>query len=213
MTRIDEAPAVPQQPDRPVSHSVAEDMLAIAEAAVLFSLGVMLLKAAGLVTGSLSGLSLLISYWTGIRFGWVFAAINMPFLIFAFFVLGRAFAAKTAALCLIVPAMTLVAPRLMELGAVHPVVGAVGGAFLIGNGILIAARHSASAGGIGIVAIWMQKRGLMKAGSFQLGVDLIVLLLSILTLPLDRFLWSAAGMIVMNSVMIVWHRPDRYVVY
>lgn len=198
---------------RKLPHSLTEDALAIAEAAVLFALGVMLLKAGGLVTGSLSGLSLLISYWTGIRFGWIFVAINLPFLIFAFFVLGRGFAIKTLALCLLVPALTLVAPELMELGRVHPVVGAVGGAFLIGNGILIAARHSASAGGVGVVAIWMQRRGLMKAGSFQLGVDLGVLLLSAVTLAPDRFLWSAAGMIVMNSVMIVWHRPDRYIAY
>lgn len=193
-------------------HSSAEDALAIAEAAVLFALGVMLLKAGGLVTGSLSGLSLLISYWTGMKFGWIFSMINLPFLIFAFFVLGRGFAAKTLALCLLVPALTLVAPQVM-LVAAHPVVGAIGGAFLIGNGILIAARHGASAGGVGVVAIWMQKQGRMKAGTFQLGIDLGVLLLSAFTLPIDRFLWSALGMVVMNGVMIVWHRPDRYIGY
>ncbi len=196
-----------------ISHRWYEDALAIGEASVLFALGVMLLKAGGLVTGSLSGLSLLISYWSGLRFGWIFAAINLPFLIFAFFVLGRAFAFKTLALCLLVPALTLVAPDLMELGSVHPVVGALGGAFLIGNGILIGARHSAGAGGVGIVALWLQKRGVIKAGTFQLAVDLGVLLLSAFSLPLDRFLWSAAGMIVMNSVMIIWHRPDRYIAY
>lgn len=197
----------------PKRHSAAEDSLALMEAAVLFAIGVMLLKAAGLVTGSLSGLSLLISYVTGIRFGWIFALINLPFLIFAFFVLGRAFAFKTLILCLIIPALTLVVPHLMVLGPVHPVIGAIVGAVLIGNGILIAARHSASAGGIGVVAIWLQKRGIAKAGTFQLGVDLAVLLLSAFALSLDRFLWSAAGMVVMNGIMIVWHRPDRYIAY
>lgn len=197
----------------PSPHKPWEDALALAEAGVLFALGVMFLKACGQVTGSLSGLSLLISYWTGYKFGWIFAIVNLPFLLFAFFVLGRDFALKTLILCLLVPALTLVAPRLFVLEDVHPIVGAVGGAFLIGNGILIAARHRASAGGVGIVAIWLQNIGKIKAGTFQLGVDLCVLLLSIATLPLDRFLWSALGMVVMNSVMIVWHRPDRYIAY
>ena len=194
-------------------HSAAEDVYALFEAAILFSLGVVLLKAAGLVTGSLSGLSLLISYWTGYRFGWIFAVINLPFLVFAFFVLGRGFAFKTLCLCLMIPAMTLIAPDFLTLSMVHPAVAALGGGALIGNAILVAARHSASGGGVGVVALWLQKRQIIKAGSFQLGVDLCVLLLSVTTLTWAQFFWSAVGMVMLNGVMIVWHRPDRYVAY
>lgn len=211
MTDSDQPAAAPGETPQP--HSRTEDAYAMLEAAILFSLGVMLLKAGGLVTGSLSGLSLLVSYRTGLPFGWIFAAINLPFLVFAFFVLGRGFALKTLFLCLLIPALTLVAPHVMVLGPVHPVVGALVGGTLIGNGILVAARHSASAGGIGVVALWLQKRGIARAGTFQLGVDLCVLALSWTTLSLDRFLWSAAGMIAMNGVMIVWHRPGRYIGY
>ncbi|MFO1260421.1 MAG: YitT family protein [Sphingomonadaceae bacterium] len=199
--------------DVSVRHTRAEDAFALIEAAVLFAIGVMFLKACGQVTGSLSGLSLLISYWSGYPFGWIFVAINLPFLLFGFVVLGRAFALKTLILCLAIPALTLIPPGLLHIDHVHPVVGAIGGALLIGNAILIAARHSASAGGVGVMAIWLQKTGRMKAGTFQLGVDLVVLSLSVFLLPPDRFLWSAAGIVLMNSVMIVWHQPQRYIGY
>lgn len=199
--------------DALVRHTLAEDAFALIEAAVLFAIGVIFLKACGQVTGSLSGLSLLISYWTGYPFGWIFAAINLPFLIFGIVVLGRAFAVKTLILCLVIPALTLVLPSLLRIDHVHPVVGAIGGALLIGNGILIAARHNASAGGIGVMAIWLQKTGKMKAGTFQLGVDFVVLSLSAFLLSPGRFLWSALGIMLMNSVMIVWHRPHRYIGY
>ena len=207
MNNTDSRPADAQQ------HGPLEDAFALFEAAILFAFGILLLKASGLVTGSLSGLSLLISYWTGWQFGWIFAAINLPFMVFAFFVLGRAFVFKTIGLCLLVPALTLIAPKLLVFEMVHPVVAAVGGGALIGNGILVAARHSASAGGVGVIALWLQKIGRMKAGKFQLGVDLTILLLSITTLSMAQFLWSAIGMVIMNGVMIIWHRPDRYIAY
>lgn len=197
----------------PRPHSAAEDVFALLEAAILFALGVMLLKAAGLVTGSTSGLSLLISYWTGLRFGWIFAAVNLPFMIFAFFTLGRAFVFKTTCLYLLISVLTLITPDLMVMNHVHPVVAALAGGTVIGNGILVAARHNASAGGIGALALWLQKKGILRAGTFQLSIDLCVLGLSTLTLSPSQFLWSAVGMVAMNGVMIVWHRPDRYIAY
>lgn len=52
--------------------------------------GLVLLKAAGLVTGGIAGIALLAASIFPLPVGLIFTLVNIPFFIFAYFVMGRA---------------------------------------------------------------------------------------------------------------------------
>ena len=76
-------------------HSLFEDAQALVAAALVGSLGLGLLKQAGLITGGTVGLAFLAHYASGVSLGKLFFAINVPFMALAWFKVGRAFALKT----------------------------------------------------------------------------------------------------------------------
>ena len=79
-------------------------------------------------------------------------------------------------------------------------------------GLLALFRHRASLGGIGAVALDVQDRTGIKAGWVQMGFDAALFALAFLVLPWDRVLWSALGAAVLNLVIAINHRRDRYIV-
>lgn len=198
---------------RAVPHSRTEDTYALLMAAGMIVLGLLFLKTAGLVTGGIAGFALFLTYVTGLSFGLLFPLLNLPFLIFAFSAMGREFAVKTILLSLTIPALSLLAPHGIRLEYIHPGVAAVMGGTLVGFGLLAAARHHASVGGVGIVALWLQKRQLLKAGYVQLSFDIGILLLSAFRLAPIAVFWSAVSMVAMSGILILWHRPGRYIGY
>ena len=80
-----------------------------------------------------------------------------------------------------------------------------------GAGLLAIFRHRASLGGVGVVALYLQDRTGFRAGWTQLLVDLVVFALAWLTLPAAAVLYSLAGALVLNLVIAINHRRDRYV--
>lgn len=64
-------------------HHLFEDALAILTGTLIMSLGVIIYSKAMLLTGSTSGLALLLQYATGAQFWLVFSLINLPFYVLA----------------------------------------------------------------------------------------------------------------------------------
>ena len=83
--------------DSPSHHKWYEDIFAIFIGTTLVSLGIAFYAEAQLTTGSSAGLALLLQYMTGIPFGWLFFAINLPFYALAFMRMGLPFTVKTVA--------------------------------------------------------------------------------------------------------------------
>src|SRR5690606_9314616 len=81
----------------PSHHRWYEDIFAILIGTMLVSLGIAFYAEAQLTTGSTAGLALLLQYVTGIPFGWLFFAINLPFYALALLRMGWPFAFKTMA--------------------------------------------------------------------------------------------------------------------
>ena len=198
---------------RAVPHSRLEDAYALLMAAGMIVVGLLFLKTAGLVTGGIAGFALFLTYVTGLSFGLLFLLLNLPFLFFAFFAMGREFATKTLLLSLAIPVLAQLAPFGLRLDYIHPGVAAAMGGTLVGFGLLAAARHHASVGGVGIVALWLQKREIVKAGYVQLAFDIGILALSVFRLSLVGVFWSAISMVTMSAILILWHRPGRYIGY
>ena len=120
--------------------------------------GLVLLKAAGLITGGVAGLALMTSYKTGWPVGARCVAINLPFFILAQRRLGWMFTLKSAAAMAAIALFSMLMPQWLHLDGANVAFAAVFGGSLIGMGVLSLARHRASVGGVGIIALYLQER-------------------------------------------------------
>ncbi|MDX5350771.1 MAG: YitT family protein, partial [Paracoccaceae bacterium] len=82
---------------------------------------------------------------------------------------------------------------------------------LSGSALLALFRHGASLGGIGIVALMLQDRLGWRAGWVQLGFDALLFAVAFLVIEAKLVLVSFLGALVVNLVIAINHRRDRYV--
>lgn len=197
--------------DSPSHHRWYEDIFAIFIGTMLVSLGIAFYAEAQLTTGSSAGLALLLQYMTGIPFGWLFFAINLPFYVLAFMRMGLPFTIKTVASVALVSYFSGQISGWLGIDQINPLYAALVGGGLIGLGILSLFRHKASVGGINILALFLQENFGIRAGYFQLGVDALILVIAFFVLPFDRVLYSILGALVLNMIIALNHRPGRYV--
>ena len=193
------------------THSLIEDAQGLAFGATMAAFGITLLTHLGLVTGQSAVLAVLISYATGWGFGPVFFAINLPFYALAWVRIGPRFVVKTFIAVAAMSAVVAVMPGLVQFGPVHPGMGAVLFGFISGAALLALFRHGASLGGVGIVALWLQDKTGFRAGYTQLLFDLLVFALALTLRDLPTVAWSALGALVVNLVIAINHRRDRYI--
>lgn len=192
-------------------HSWAEDIYAFLIGCSLIVMGLMCLHQDGLVTGGVAGVALLVSYLVPLTPGVLFSVINIPFLLFAVSAMGRRFALKTTIASFGITALSLLVHRVMGLSFIHPLFAALFGGTVIGMGILSLARHQAGVGGTGVITLWLQKTRGINAGRVQLGIDAAILTVSLAVLPCCQVLLSAVSALAMSAVLIVFHRPGRYI--
>lgn len=194
-------------------HSLFEDAQGLVAGTALVTLGLAFLQHLGLVTGQLAGLALLISIWTGAAFGPVFFVLNLPFYWLAVRRMGWGFTIRTFVAVGLVSLFSMIRPEVLSFATLDPLVGAIMGGLAAGAGMLAVFRHRASLGGVGIVALYLQERTGFRAGWTQLGVDLVVLALALLTLPVTAVAFSLIGAVVLNALIAINHRRDRYIAY
>ena len=205
------ASATPSAARTETRHRPYEDVLALVTGAVLVALGLTLYAKATLLTGSTAGVALLLQYATGIGFGWLFFAINLPFYALALVRMGVAFTLRTFCAVLLVSVLTTYSGSWIDIGYLHPFYAALVGGALIGIGILILFRHRASLGGVNILVLYLQDRFGLRAGYVQLGIDAAILAAGLLVVPADRVALSLVGAVAINLVLALNHRPGRYV--
>jgi uncharacterized membrane-anchored protein YitT (DUF2179 family) len=192
-------------------HTPLEDVQGILVGATLVALAVQFLASANLMTGQIAGLSLLGSYATDWSFGPIFFVLNLPFYLVAVKQIGWTFTLKTFAAVAVMSVMSELLAVVLTLDMLHPALGAVLGGVLAGVGLISLFRHGASLGGVGIVALWLQDTRGIQAGNVQLIFDLFVFALAVLILPAEMVVWSLMGAVILNLIVTVNHRRDRYV--
>ncbi len=175
------------------------------------ALGIALLQHLGFVTGQTAGLALLIARATGLDFGPVFFAVNVPFYWLALSRIGRAFTVKTVLGVALVSGFSLIQPHVLRFGEVDPLVGAILAGIVSGAGLLALFRHGASLGGVGVLGFYLQDRFGFRAGWTQMAVDLAIFGIAILVLDPWSVFYSLIGAAVLNAVIAINHRRDRYV--
>ena len=192
-------------------HSLFEDVLALLVGTMFVALGLTLYQHATLLTGSSAGLALLVQYATGYPFGAVFFVINLPFYWLAVKRMGWPFTLRTFAAVALLSLFSRLTPQWIGYAHLDPIYAAVAGGGLMGMGLLILFRHRAGLGGFNILALYLQDRGVVRAGYFQLAVDLAILVAALFVIDWHQVLLSVAGAIVLNIIIGLNHRPGRYV--
>lgn len=205
-------------PFRPTSgggviHSWIEDAYAISISSSCIAFGVVLLKSAGLVTGGMGGLALLLSYLLNMPAMMIFTVVNIPFFILSWKSLGATFAIRSMVANAAILGMGAAMPHSVDLNSVDPTFAALFGGSIIGIGILALARHGSGVGGIGVMAQMLQKSRGWNAGRTQLVCDVLIVLSSIPLLNAQAFAFSVLSAAALSLVILVNHRPGRYVTY
>lgn len=194
----------------PERHALFEDVAAILVGTMFVALGVVIYTQAVLLAGSTAGLALLLHHATGTGFWWLFFVVNLPFYVLAVRKLGWAFTLRTFAAVTLVSLFTRLTSSLVAFSHLDPLYAAVMGGALSGTGLLILFRHRTGLGGINVLAIYLQDRFSIRAGYFQLAVDLAILAAAVFVVPADRLALSVLGAVVVNMTLAINHRPGRY---
>ncbi|ABF63017.1 protein of unknown function DUF161 [Ruegeria sp. TM1040] len=180
------------------------DLQGLVFGVLMCSLGVVFLKAAGLVTGQTAGIALLLSYVLPLGFGPLFFMIGLPFLVLAWVKRGAVFALRTVLVVLGISAGAQILPLYLSFDTLHIGIAALLGGACSGAGLIAIFRHNASAGGMTILGIIIEHRTGFKAGWFQLGVDACVFAVSALVLSPEQLIYSFVGAMFTN-LCIVWN--------
>ncbi|WP_033577059.1 YitT family protein [Dickeya chrysanthemi] len=193
-----------------LAHTLKDDVYGLILGVMFIAIGLNLLKLSGMITGGIAGIALLLSYVVPLSIGVLFILTNIPFMIFCYFSMGRAFTLKTLIVNIALSLATQAVPGLLTINYIHPLFSALVGGTFLGMGILSLARHNASVGGTGVLTLWLYKRFNINAGKSQMLLDVLVFAISMLTMPISLLLWSALSALAMNAMLMNWHKPGRY---
>ena len=191
-------------------HSLLEDVQALVSGTLLFAFAIVLFRQAGLLTGGTAGMAFLGHYASGWSFGLLYFLINIPFYIFGLLALGKAFTLKTFCAVALLSLYSEVLPRWIHIESIHPVFAAIIGGLLAGAGLLMLVRHRASLGGLGVMAIYLQKKRGWSAGTLQMIADGFIVCGALAIVDPTRVALSVLGALVLNMVLAINHRPGRY---
>lgn len=191
-------------------HRFYEDVLAMLIGTSFVSLGLTLYAQANLMTGSTAGVALLLHYATNWQFPLTFFAINLPFYYLAIKRMGWRFTLRTFAAVALMSLFTRLFPAWVDFSALNPVFAAFMGGTLMGMGVLSLFRHRAGVGGINILALYLQDNYNIRAGWFQLGLDIVLMAVSLFYLSPQQVAISLIGAVVMNLIIAINHKPGRY---
>ncbi|MGC4407576.1 YitT family protein [Rhizobium rosettiformans] len=191
-------------------HRLYEDVLAMISGTMFVSLGTLIYTETMLTVGSSAGLALLLSYVSGWGFGVIFFIVNLPFYILAVKRMGWAFTLRTFTAVALVSILSKLNGQWIDFSHLDPLYATVIGGGLIGTGLLMLFRHRTGLGGINILAMYLQDKTGLRAGYFQLGVDLTIFAIAFFVLPADRLALSVLGAAIANLILAINHKPGRY---
>jgi uncharacterized membrane-anchored protein YitT (DUF2179 family) len=193
-----------------LQHRPHEDLAALITGTLFVSLGVVMFKHLGLLTGGTAGVAFLVHYATGWNFGLVFFVINLPFYGLAWKRMGKAFTFKTFASVGLLAALSNLVPQWVHFDGLSPVFGTILGGLLMGTGMLILFRHRASLGGFNVLVLYLQERHGWRAGRLQMGLDCTIVLGAMALTDWQHIALSILGAVVLNQTLAANHRAGRY---
>lgn len=192
-------------------HSLIEDAQGIGLGVFLCAFALQFLTHAGLITGQTAGIAVILSYLTGWSFGPIFFLVNIPFYALAWVRLGPKFTVRSLLSVTLLSVLVQFLPHAFQIGFIETPLAAVVAGALTGVGLLVMFRHSGSLGGLGVLALIIQDKTGFRAGYVQLGADVVIFAAALLLFPWQKVLWSLLGAVILNLIIAINHRRDRYI--
>jgi uncharacterized membrane-anchored protein YitT (DUF2179 family) len=186
---------------RPHVFSIPYNLILITVGSAIFGIGLKgIALPHGFISGGISGLSLLIYYWTGLLSpGSLYFILNVPIFILGWrYVSRRFFGYSLYGMAVLTLAMDLID---LQISVRDPMLAALAGGFLIGAGSGIILHSLGSAGGNDIVAVMLNQRFNIRIGTFYFIFNIALFAFSLGHLPLDLVLFSLAMSFVTSQVM------------
>ena len=177
---------------RQITYSVSYNLLLITAGSIIFGIGVKAVALPhGLITGGISGVALLLYYWTGLLTpGLWYFVLNVPiFFMGWWFVSRRFFFYSLYGMLMLTMAMDLVD---FKIPVTEPMLAVLAGGTLIGTGAGIVLNSLGSGGGNDIIAIILNQKFNFRIGTFFFLFNISLFTFSLGRLPLDQVLFSLA---------------------
>ncbi|XEC96488.1 YitT family protein [Paenibacillus tarimensis] len=184
---------------------ISGNALLILLGALLVALGFnMLLIPQGLLSGGVSGISMMIGYATGLNIGWLYFAVNFPILVWGLVSLGRRFVfwsiVSVVATTLF---MQLIPVRQL---AFDPVLSAVFGGVIVGFGSGLTLRQGGSSGGFDVIASVVTLRRDLPVGMIIFVLNgIVIVVLGLLIQDWDAALYSMLSIFATGKVVDMIH--------
>jgi uncharacterized membrane-anchored protein YitT (DUF2179 family) len=186
---------------RHYSLGIAYNLLLITLGSAVFGIG---LKGIAIphnfISGGISGLALLIYYWTGMLSpGVIYFGLNIPIFILGWrYVSRRFFGYSLYGMTALTLAIDLID---LQLKVHDPMLAVLAGGCLIGAGSGIIFHSLGSAGGNDIIAVILNQRYNVRIGTYFFVFNIALFAFSMGRLPVDLVLFSVAMSFVTSQVM------------
>jgi uncharacterized membrane-anchored protein YitT (DUF2179 family) len=181
--------------------SIPYNILLITLGCIIFGIGLKgIALPHGYISGGISGLALLIFYWTGLLSpGMIYFGLNVPIFILGWrYVSRRFFGYSLFGMAALTLAMDLID---LQISIQDPMLAALAGGGLIGAGSGIILHSLGSAGGNDIIAVILHQRFNVRIGTFFFMFNIALFAFSLGHLPLDLVLFSLAMSFVTSQVI------------
>ena len=182
--------------------SVFKKLAAVSLGAVLLAVSYnALIIPYGLLSGGITGISLIINYLVGFPIHWGIFLLNIPVYIIGFKELDRSFMFYSmAGILVLVFAIPLTQPFITK-PEIDIFLASIFSGIVSGAGVGIALKFGLSFGGTDIIAMIMKKRLNISVGGFTFSINLVILAVSLLFFPLKIALYTVISMWVTGKVI------------
>jgi uncharacterized membrane-anchored protein YitT (DUF2179 family) len=170
-----------------------------------------MLQAGHILTGGTVGLSLLLTKYIHLSMSVIYDLVTIPFFILAIWKKGFNFAARSFINVIVVSYFAGQMPHYLHFTVSNHFAAAILANTILGIGVLAIFRHHSSLGGFNVVALIAQENFKIKAGYMQAAMDFCVIAGGYHLYGLKMSLCSLAGVVVLNGILALNHRQDRYV--
>jgi uncharacterized membrane-anchored protein YitT (DUF2179 family) len=157
-----------------------------------------------LLSGGVSGISMLIGYVTQWNIGWLYLVLNLPLFIWGWVILGK----KFIALSFLSVVATVISLQLIPEARFNqdPMIASVFGGVLVGLGTGLSFRAGGSTGGFDIVGSIILRRFDFPLGVFLFGLNgAVIIVLGLTQQNWDLALYSMVSIFATGKVIDVIH--------
>lgn len=189
----------------------------IALAAAVYSIGISFFQDPNnLAPGGMSGVSIILSYMTGIKTGTWFFLINIPLVIIAIWQFGFRFIVSTFYAVAVISFFTNIFSSMPPI-TTNPLLAAIWGGVLVAIGMGIIFKSGATTGGTDIIVkLLRNKFRHLKTGNIFLLTDAIIVAISgIIFSDVDKALYASITIVINSMVLdlILYGRDEAKMVF